>query len=71
MESFAAVGYCFGGEQYSSLNGIATEFHIGRYVFDLAFEHIISAAAVAHPSMLKVPEDLEVRANCLYVSTRL
>jgi len=40
---FAAVGYCFGG----------------RYVFDLAFDNVITAAAVAHPSLLQVPADLE------------
>ncbi|KAI5121871.1 hypothetical protein M0805_001079 [Coniferiporia weirii] len=39
---FGAVGYCFGA----------------RYVFDLAFDSVIKAAAVAHPSLLKVPEDL-------------
>ncbi|KAF7345461.1 Dienelactone hydrolase endo-1,3,1,4-beta-D-glucanase [Mycena venus] len=43
VTTFAAVGYCFGA----------------RYVFDLAFENIIKASAVAHPSLLKVPEDLE------------
>lgn len=40
---FAAVGYCFGA----------------RYVFDLAFDSEIKVAAVAHPSMLEVPGDLE------------
>ena len=40
---FAATGYCFGA----------------RYVFDLAFDGIIKVAAVSHPSLLKVPEDLE------------
>ena len=44
VKKFAAVGYCFGG----------------RYVFDLAFENVIQVAAVSHPSLLKVPEDLEV-----------
>ncbi|KAJ6465153.1 dienelactone hydrolase endo-1,3,1,4-beta-D-glucanase [Mycena vitilis] len=43
VKSFAAVGYCFGG----------------RYVFDLAFDNVISVAAVAHPSSLQVPADLE------------
>jgi len=32
----------------------------GRYTFDLAFDKVIKVAAVAHPSLLKVPEDLEV-----------
>jgi len=44
VKFFAAVGYCFGG----------------RYVFDLAFDNVIQVAAVSHPSLLKVPEDLEV-----------
>jgi len=43
VTSFAAVGYCFGA----------------RYVFDLAFENITTASAVAHPSLLQVPADLE------------
>jgi dienelactone hydrolase len=43
VTDFAAVGYCFGG----------------RYTFDLAFENIIKVAVVAHPSLLKVPDDLE------------
>jgi len=43
ITQFAATGYCFGG----------------RYVFDLAFDKAIKVAAVAHPSLLKVPEDLE------------
>ncbi|KAJ7701535.1 dienelactone hydrolase endo-1,3,1,4-beta-D-glucanase [Mycena rosella] len=43
VTSFGATGYCFGG----------------RYVFDLAFDGIISAASVAHPSLLQVPSDLE------------
>ncbi|EGN92089.1 hypothetical protein SERLA73DRAFT_147743 [Serpula lacrymans var. lacrymans S7.3] len=40
---FGATGYCFGG----------------RYVFDLAFENIIHVSVVAHPSLLKSPDDLE------------
>ncbi|KAJ7663906.1 Alpha/Beta hydrolase protein [Mycena polygramma] len=43
VKHFAAVGYCFGG----------------RYVFDLAFDNIISVSAVAHPSLLQAPADLE------------
>ncbi|KAF9459320.1 dienelactone hydrolase endo-1,3,1,4-beta-D-glucanase [Collybia nuda] len=43
VTSFGATGYCFGG----------------RYVFDLAFENIIKAAVVSHPSLLQVPADLE------------
>ncbi|KAF7317665.1 Dienelactone hydrolase endo-1,3,1,4-beta-D-glucanase [Mycena kentingensis (nom. inval.)] len=43
ITTFAAVGYCLGG----------------RYVFDLAFDGIIKAAATAHPSLLQIPDDLE------------
>ncbi|KAJ7441958.1 dienelactone hydrolase endo-1,3,1,4-beta-D-glucanase [Mycena galericulata] len=43
VTSIGAVGFCFGG----------------RWVFDLAFENLISAAATAHPSQIKVPADLE------------
>jgi len=40
---FGATGYCFGA----------------RYVFDLAFEDVIYVAVIAHPSLLKIPDDLE------------
>jgi len=43
VTEFAATGYCFGA----------------RYVFDLAFDHVIKVGVVAHPSLLNVPEDLE------------
>jgi len=43
ITSFGATGYCFGG----------------RYVFDLAFDNVIKAGVVSHPSLLKVPDDLE------------
>ncbi|KAJ7261866.1 dienelactone hydrolase endo-1,3,1,4-beta-D-glucanase [Mycena rebaudengoi] len=43
VTSFGGTGYCFGG----------------RYVFDLAFEGVLSASVVAHPSLLQVPADLE------------
>jgi hypothetical protein len=36
------------------------EFHLARLVFDLAFDNVIHAAVVSHPSLLK-PEDLDVR----------
>ncbi|KAM6496770.1 dienelactone hydrolase endo-1,3,1,4-beta-D-glucanase [Amanita muscaria] len=42
VTKFGATGYCFGG----------------RYVFDLAFDNEIQVSVVAHPSLLKVPEDL-------------
>jgi hypothetical protein len=32
----------------------------GRYVFNLAFENAIAAAVVSHPSLLKIPADLQV-----------
>lgn len=37
-------------------------FYIARLTFDLAFENIIQAAVVAHPSLFK-PEDLDVRRS--------
>lgn len=40
---FGTTGYCFGG----------------RYVFDLAFEDVTHVSVTAHPSLLKVPDDLE------------
>jgi hypothetical protein len=39
----------------------------GRYTFDLAFENIIKVAVVSHPSLLNVPEDLEVRIVYFFV----
>ncbi|KAK7060048.1 dienelactone hydrolase endo-1,3,1,4-beta-D-glucanase [Favolaschia claudopus] len=47
VTSIGATGYCFGG----------------RYVFDLAFDGVISVAVTAHPSMLQVPADLEKYAS--------
>ncbi|KAL0568759.1 hypothetical protein V5O48_013222 [Marasmius crinis-equi] len=43
VEVFGATGYCYGG----------------RCTFDLAFENTIKVAATSHPSLLKIPEDLE------------
>src|SRR6266849_2523359 len=37
-------------------------FQLARLVFDLAFDNVIQAAVVAHPSLLK-PEDLDVRQS--------
>lgn len=31
-----------------------------RYTFDIAYDKVIKVAVVAHPSLLKIPEDLEV-----------
>ncbi|KAN0088788.1 hypothetical protein V8E55_005845 [Tylopilus felleus] len=47
IKEFAATGYCFGGSGAPA-----------RYVFDLAFDGIIKAAAVSHPSLLNIPDDL-------------
>jgi len=44
---FGTTGYCFGG----------------RYTFDLAFDGISHCSVVAHPSLLKIPEDLEKYAS--------
>ncbi|GLB43348.1 putative dienelactone hydrolase family protein [Lyophyllum shimeji] len=43
VTAFGATGYCFGG----------------RYVFDLAFDNVIKVGATSHPSLLKIPDDLE------------
>ncbi|KAG9218647.1 hypothetical protein PLEOSDRAFT_1076398 [Pleurotus ostreatus PC15] len=47
VKHFAATGYCFGG----------------RYCFDLAFDNVVDAVVVSHPSLLKIPEDLEKYAK--------
>lgn len=47
VKTFGASGYCFGG----------------RYVFDLAFEHVIKASVIAHPAQLQTPEDFEKYAS--------
>lgn len=63
VTEFAATGYCFGGAWVtrSILNGsMYNDIHIARYVFNLAFENGIKVSVVSHPSLLKVPEDLEV-----------
>ena len=63
VTTFGATGYCLGGIFSRSLRRGFPEIHLsaGRYVFDLAFENVIKAAVVAHPSLLQVPADLEVR----------
>ncbi|KAG6327262.1 hypothetical protein ID866_11827 [Astraeus odoratus] len=43
VTGFGATGYCFGG----------------RYCFDLAFDKAINVTVVSHPTLLKIPEDLE------------
>jgi dienelactone hydrolase len=52
VTSVGAVGYCYSA----------------RWVFDLAFDGAITAAVVAHPSLLQVPADLEVCLLPLHIS---
>jgi dienelactone hydrolase len=40
---FGTTGYCFGG----------------RYVFDLAIDNVAHVSVASHPSLLKIPDDLE------------
>lgn len=47
VTEFGASGYCFGA----------------RYVFDLAFDGIISVSVISHPSRLAFPGDFEKYAN--------
>jgi dienelactone hydrolase len=51
VTSVGAVGYCYGA----------------RWVFDLAFDNAITVAAVAHPSLLQVPADLEVSFSIIFL----
>lgn len=41
---------------------IETFVNLARYAFDLAFDDVIKVAVATHPSLLQIPEDLEVRA---------
>lgn len=65
VKEIGAVGYCFGGT-FLVIIVSATRFvlmifsFLGRYVFNLAFENRIKVGAVAHPSLLVIPQDLEV-----------
>ncbi|KAM0752958.1 alpha/beta-hydrolase [Meredithblackwellia eburnea MCA 4105] len=43
VTDFGATGYCFGA----------------RYVVDLAYDNVIKAGVVAHPSLLVIPDDLQ------------
>ncbi|KAF8552881.1 hypothetical protein OG21DRAFT_1329042 [Imleria badia] len=43
VTEFAAAGYAFGA----------------RYAFDLAFDKVIKIAAVAHPTLLRIPRDFK------------
>ena len=51
ITTLAALGFCYGA----------------RPAFDLAFVNTVSVVVVSHPSLLKVPEDMEVltRLCCL------
>ncbi|KXN86726.1 Protein AIM2, partial [Leucoagaricus sp. SymC.cos] len=40
VKEFGATGYCFGA----------------RYVFDLAFDGVLKASVISHPSLFKVPD---------------
>ena len=44
VSKFGSVGYCFGA----------------RPAFDLAFTGEIHVVAVSHPSLLKIPDDIQV-----------
>ncbi len=46
VTKFAAIGYCYGA----------------RPSFDLAFTGEVHVVAVSHPSLLKIPDDLQVSA---------
>lgn len=47
---FASSGYCYGA----------------RSSFNFAFEGIVHVVVVSHPSMLQIPQDLEVRCRSVY-----
>ncbi|KAG5651122.1 hypothetical protein H0H81_009774 [Sphagnurus paluster] len=70
VTTFAATGYCLGGTPSPCADSFARRGLIvpasrllARYVFDLAFEGIIKAAAASHPSLLQIPADLEKYAS--------
>ncbi|KAJ6483241.1 Alpha/Beta hydrolase protein [Mycena sanguinolenta] len=47
VTAFGGTGYCIGG----------------RYVVDLAFDGVLKASALSHPSFLVIPDDLETYHN--------
>ncbi|GAA6051561.1 hypothetical protein JCM3770_003472 [Rhodotorula araucariae] len=47
VKRVAAIGFCFGG----------------RYVADLVLDDAVNVGIVAHPSLLKVPDDIEALAK--------
>jgi hypothetical protein len=64
---YGATGYCYGGMLPKSAVVLLCDTTLmspplctARLVFDLAFDNVIHAAVVSHPSLLK-PEDLDVR----------
>jgi dienelactone hydrolase len=66
---YGATGYCYGGMSPTTFCStiakrrdadVTTHFCTARLVFDLAFDNVIHAAVISHPSLLK-PEDLDVR----------
>ena len=63
---YGATGFCYGGMFPTYLVWLcdatlmAPPFCTARLVFDLAFDNVIHAAVISHPSFLK-PEDLDVR----------
>ena len=66
VTKFAAVGFCFGGTWIYILPmtapapGANPSIPSARYVFDLAFDDMLKVSIVTHPSLLVVPDDLEV-----------
>lgn len=52
ITKIAALGFCYGA----------------RPAFDLAFVNTVSVVVVSHPSLLMVPEDIEVRTCCRVAS---
>jgi dienelactone hydrolase len=67
ITQFGATGYCFGGKCtsrafifFSYIKLSLVTFFIGKYVFNLAQENVIKVGAVAHPSLLQIPGDLEI-----------
>ncbi|KAJ4482065.1 hypothetical protein J3R30DRAFT_3218777, partial [Lentinula aciculospora] len=50
VTQFTPTGCCYRG---------TNDLHVGRLVFDLAFDDVTSASIASHPSLLKIPEDLE------------
>jgi hypothetical protein len=60
---YGATGYCYGGTSFVRRRAVTLRlslFVTARLVFDLAFDNVIQAAVVSHPSLLK-PDDLDVR----------